>query len=182
MVGEPAAKPASSDEILGARAYTHFRAATRTVGQDLRGLHLAFRHMLMNAPAAIQWGSQIPASLRLMFLAPFYPGADTLRNLHREPATARDILSPSVFSHFSLDKPRIYDSLLVWSFYRQFALFGNWMDQWPGYAPRPRCSMRTGEKQKMKNSGNEAKKSLKTKDHLRNFDAICVQITRKLCT
>jgi hypothetical protein len=79
----------------------------------------------MNAPAAIQWGSHILASLRLMFLARFYPGADTLRSLHREPATARDILSPSVFSHFPLDKPRSHDSLLVWSFYRQFALCGN---------------------------------------------------------
>jgi hypothetical protein len=79
----------------------------------------------MNAPAAIQWDSQILAFLKVMLSAPFYPGSDTLRSLHREPATARDILSPSVFSHFSLDKPRSHDSLLVWSASRQSALCGN---------------------------------------------------------
>ena len=56
------------------------------------------------------------------------------------------------------------------------------MGQWPRYAPRPECGRGTGEIEELKNSGNEAKESLKTKDRLHNFTAICVQITRKLCT
>jgi hypothetical protein len=39
-----------------------------------------------------------------MFLARFDRSADTLRNLHREPAATPDILSPSHFLDFSLDK------------------------------------------------------------------------------
>jgi len=87
---------------------------------------------------------------------------------------------PNFFRIFRLTSPRTYDSLLLWSYSGHFVAVGR------RGAPRRKGKRKVPamgecrELQKMKNSGNEAKKYLKTKHITSLSTANCVRFARKL--